>query len=335
MKQRIEYVDLSKGICILLIALTHTYGDSGGQFLEFLSIFKIPVFFMLSGFFFRTYDSFYTFIRKKTNQLLIPILFAFFFFSILWSIISFYKFDDSISVRDFFFVSNTWKLNFGLSPSTWFLLCLLLMDLLYYLIFRFCKANYLVILIVSTIIGIFGFYLNIKDVSLPLWFDTAFTSLPYFFIGNYLWNKTDFMMKESSYQHYLVFIASFLILLYIAFTMDKYADTFYAINRYENVNIVRLYVGGTFGSFFIILMSKFLVSLPIVSYIGRYSIVVLLTHQFYLFIIRNILYQLNLPQNLLGISLGIFLIIIIISLPTIKYGIKYMPYFFAQKEMWK
>ena len=117
------------------------------------------------------------------------------------------------------------------------------------------------------------------------------------------------------------------------FTMDANDNTFYAANRYTGVSFVRLYIGGFFGSIFMILISKFIGRLPIVSYIGRYSIVVLITHQFYLFVIRNVLYQINIPQDSAWVSLGVFLIVVLISLPTIKYGIKYLPYCFAQKEL--
>ena len=44
-QKRIEFVDLAKGITILIIALTHTYGDSGGFAIEILSIFKVTTFF--------------------------------------------------------------------------------------------------------------------------------------------------------------------------------------------------------------------------------------------------------------------------------------------------
>lgn len=52
-KNRIEFIDIAKGFTILIIVLTHTYGDSGGSVLEVLSIFKVPTFFALSGLFFK------------------------------------------------------------------------------------------------------------------------------------------------------------------------------------------------------------------------------------------------------------------------------------------
>lgn len=335
MNKRIEYIDLAKGICILLIALTHTYGDSGGRVMEVLSFFKIPVFFMLSGFFFRKYDSCTTFIKKKTNQLLIPIFFSFIFFSLLSTLFFYIKSGDNLIIRDIFFLPDTWKINFGLSPSTWFLVCLLLIDILCYCIYRVFEENFTFLIILAFLGGGVGYYLNFRDISIPIWFDTALTTIPYFIIGNLIWTKTGFMLEKNSFKHYLFFLVTFIVVLFMIYTMGENDNIFYAANRYTDVGIVRLYMSGFAGSFFIVLLSKFIVKIPIVSYIGRYSIVVLITHQFYLFVIRNILYQINAPQDSIWVSLGVFILVVLISLPTIKYGIKYFPYCFAQKELLK
>lgn len=332
MKQRVEYVDFAKGFCILIIALTHTFGDSGGQTMELLSIFKIPVFFMLSGFFFRKYESFYVFFKKKTNQLLIPVLFSFLLFSLIWTVFISLKNEESLSVRNIFFLPDTWKINFGLSPSTWFLVCLFQIFFLYYFLYKNFN-NRFVLLLVTFAVGGIGYYLNAKEVSLPIWMDTAITTLPFFAIGRMIWTEGGLLQKPSSVIHYLLFAISFAVIIILFFTMDANDNTFYAANRYTGVSFVRLYIGGFFGSIFMILISKFIGRLPIVSYIGRYSIVVLITHQFYLFVIRNVLYQINIPQDSAWVSLGVFLIVVLISLPTIKYGIKYLPYCFAQKEL--
>jgi fucose 4-O-acetylase-like acetyltransferase len=183
------------------------------------------------------------------------------------------------------------------------------------------------------IIGGVGFYLNIIDISIPIWLDTALTTLPYFVIGNMLWTKTSFMLVENSFRHCLLFSGSLFVMFVLVFSMEPNDNIFYAVNRYTNVSIVRLYLCGFAGSFFIVLLSKFIGKIPVVSYIGRYSIVVLITHQFYLFVIRNILYQMNVPQDSVWVSLGVFIIVVLISLPTIKYGIRYLPYCFAQKDL--
>lgn len=332
MKQRVEYVDLAKGFCILIIVLTHTFGESGGQMMEFFSNFKIPVFFVLSGFFYRKYDSPYFFFIKKTNQLIIPVFFSFLFFSLIWTFLFNIKSEESLYIRNIFLLPDTFKINFGLSPSTWFLVCLFHIFIFSYLLFWICKNKYF-IFIISFVIGGVGYYLNLSDISLPIWIDTAFTNLPFFVVGYYIWNDYNIMRESNSPKHYYLFAITFAVMVMLFFTMDANDNIFYAANRFTNVGFWRLYLAGFGGSLFIILLSKFIGHLFIVSYIGRYSIVVLITHQFYLFVIRNILYQINVPQESELVSISVFIIVVLVSLPTIKYGVKYLPYCFAQKDL--
>ena len=76
-KQRIEYIDLAKGFCIVLVVLVHiaafyTYQLPGG---DFFKAFRMPLYFFLSGCFFKAYRGFSDFAKRKVNKLLIPYLF--------------------------------------------------------------------------------------------------------------------------------------------------------------------------------------------------------------------------------------------------------------------
>ncbi len=58
---RIEWIDLAKGICIILVVMLHARVDIGFS----LSHFRMPLYFVLSGLFFKTYGNFKGFIIKK------------------------------------------------------------------------------------------------------------------------------------------------------------------------------------------------------------------------------------------------------------------------------
>ena len=77
MTKRIEYIDLAKGICIMLVVLLHVFGDMSGTVIKIMNLFRMPLYFVLSGLFFKQYEGFYSFLKKKTNKLLIPFLFTF------------------------------------------------------------------------------------------------------------------------------------------------------------------------------------------------------------------------------------------------------------------
>ena len=67
-KKRIEYIDLAKGVCILLVVFAHIHPDltrySWGVFFD---SFRMPLYFFLSGHFFQKIQR-HTRIRHKESQ---------------------------------------------------------------------------------------------------------------------------------------------------------------------------------------------------------------------------------------------------------------------------
>lgn len=69
----IRYFDLAKGLCILLVVWFH-FGVKTDIDLC-LNALRMPLYFFLSGFFFKTYGGFDVFVHKKMKKLLVPFLF--------------------------------------------------------------------------------------------------------------------------------------------------------------------------------------------------------------------------------------------------------------------
>jgi polysaccharide biosynthesis protein PslL len=79
MEKRIGYIDIAKGLGILVIVLAHN--DLSGYhptLHKFIYAFHIPLFFFLSGMFFRPERAFGETVRRRFNTLLRPYLFALF-----------------------------------------------------------------------------------------------------------------------------------------------------------------------------------------------------------------------------------------------------------------
>ena len=328
---RIEFVDLAKGITILIIALTHTYGDSGGFVLEIFSIFKVPTFFALSGIFFKTYESSNVFFKKKANQLLIPLIFTYLFLSLPWNVFLELYGGHTLSITNLILMSGTNRLNFGMAPGAWFVLCLLFIEIFYYFIFVLSRGNMMLISFVALLAGLTGYFLN--EMSLPIWLDTALTSMPFFLLGILIGRYSSFLKLEMSSRQWLVLALSIIIFLYSIYILGD-GEIFYAANRY-NVNVFCLFIGGASGVLVVLLVSKAIRTLSLISFIGRHSLIVLLTHQLYLFILRNIVYQLNLQQDNIFVSFSLFLIVVVLSVPTICFCKKYLPWAFGLKELVK
>lgn len=335
MKQRIEYIDLAKGICISLVVLLHVFGDLSGTFIKIMNLFRMPLYFVLSGLFFKTYDGLFTFLKKKTNKLLLPFIFTYFFIIVPTTIMLDMKSGITISLKSVLWGTNG-KLNLGIDGASWFLLCLFYINIIFYLIFLLTKRSVIGVIVISCVCGITGYGLSHFGIMLPLWFDSSLTAMPFFMIGYVLRNFSSILYSKLTKRDFISFV-SLLLLLLVLYCFNEMQSTgiiIYGNNDYD-ISIFSLYLGGIAGTYCILILSKRLGHLPVLSYIGRYSIVVLLTHLLYLFIFRNILYQLEISQDSYWLNFLVFIIIILLSLPTIKFCITYLPYWFAQKDLLK
>ena len=79
---RIEYIDLAKGFCIILVVLFHCdiyFYHIGYEFNTMVgNTFRMPLYYFLSGLFFKPYNGFFNFAIRKANKLLIPFFFFYF-----------------------------------------------------------------------------------------------------------------------------------------------------------------------------------------------------------------------------------------------------------------
>ena len=103
------------------------------------------------------------------------------------------------------------------------------------------------------------------------------------------------------------------------------------MSNYYKMSLVSTYISGIAGTIGVLLLSKKLVYLPIVSYLGRYSIIVLCTHQIMIIIVNRLLRTVNTAELIVDIST--FLIVVLLSLFIIPLLKQYLPYVTAQKDL--
>jgi fucose 4-O-acetylase-like acetyltransferase len=79
MSKRIEYIDIARGIGILLVVMGHNdFGYVSPFAYQVIYSFHMPLFFFLSGYFLNTTVPFFDFFKKRFNSLLKPYLFTIF-----------------------------------------------------------------------------------------------------------------------------------------------------------------------------------------------------------------------------------------------------------------
>lgn len=251
-QKRIEYIDLAKGFCILLVVFHHIAlldHDLEYPLKDTMKMFRMPLYFTLSGLFFKSYAGFLDFAVRKINKLLIP-FFAFYIFGVVIS---------------------------DKNGAIWFLFCLFIINMLFYglyMLSRMAPSRLQVTLIcISTLIsGLTGYFLSIKNITVPLYAGTALTALPFFAVGFVMRKYTDILLKKR-YDRYL-WIAS-IVLFVLCWLLSGFVH--YRTNVYD-IDPFRLYVGGFCGIMGVLFLAKSSVKIPVLSYCGRYSIIILLTH---------------------------------------------------------
>lgn len=335
-EKRIQFIDLAKGICISFVVLFHIFracmiGHSHHEvpimsfFLDdILLSFMMPFYFFLSGLFYKQYSGKYTFIIKRINKLLIPFISMFLITVVIRNLIEY-----AISPN---YDLETLKNDIiDLKPNTplWFLLCLFNLNILFYL-FDKLISNKIILYFAIFLLCFLGFYLKIKGMSDYFYWISAFTYTPFYLCGLWIRKKTSILFNLFNLRDRLLLLISFIIL----FANTYFYGTWYYNNNLIILDILHWVIGGISGSFCMLLIAKYFNHLPLISFIGRYTIVVLCTH---LLVIR-VIYHIwpLLPTIPIVAKLLIELIVVLlISVPIIRFCIRYMPYSFAQKDLIK
>ncbi len=326
-KQRLPYIDIMKGVCIILIVGIHiSFGIFPGQFNAMLQAFRVPLYYFLSGLFFKDYGGFGEFTRKKTNNILVPFLF-FYLIACGLSIVC----CELLHLDDKGMLSESWQWSYLLDPLTireyhygavlWFLPSLFEVNIIYYLMQRYLSQK--AIYIVAGGLSFFGWYCPHLGIYLPLMLDTAFVALPFFILGC-KFRQIDALKKTKYDRLGLVLILPVMVILY-----------FFAVNmsilhqRYPGY--FNLYLLSSVAMITLFLFAKNLPKIPVISYIGRYSIIVLGTHTLILVPIR-MLYFKYLGEHY-WVYWAILATVIAIELLIIPVMIRLFPRFTAQKPL--
>ena len=184
--------------------------------------FHMPVFYVISGYFFncKSADEI-SFIRKKAQTLLIP-YFSWGFLHIAWN----YLLDNSIDrlkngTYDLFICSSIHTI--PIAGALWFLAALFWINIMYFYINKFFKSTFIVT-VIAFIISIMGIILVSKGLHLPFCLDAALIGICFMAFGRILR-----IVKESKYEKY-VFKMNFIVFLVLSILVN----TLFFINGMVN-----------------------------------------------------------------------------------------------------
>lgn len=336
-KDRIAWVDILRGIAMLLIVYGHIiiHCDKLSALNKYIVSFHIPIFFMISGFLFSVKSSikYKDFIFKKFKRIMIP----YFVFGFLF-LIPFVLFGNGIGeMLDRESEVNIFKNIFGIfygnghdgflrqNSSLWFLPCIFVTQQIFYFVEKICTKyeNGSKKLLIYSLTAIFMLILgyisySIPHIRLPWGIDVAIVLSFFFAIGkimNLLYNK----WKDKKYN-----ILIGIILLIGGYILSA-PNTAVACMNHEYGNYWLFVISAIVTSLGLIFLVQRWNKNKILEYIGNNTIGILIFHKLIIVLFQtklgiistnllhgNIIIQVVLSLIILAISIASCLIPIII-----------------------
>lgn len=341
MQKRIEWIDICKGIAILLVIIGHSGLTTGFAFdvKKLIYSFHMPLFFIISGYLFKksTTKEFklLDFIYKKIKSLVIP----YFSFNIIFLALDICKSiitGESIKLLNEIlgiFVPIRNNVYVGVA---WFLIWIFVTEILYYFLVFVLKKDSTVN-IVSVLLYFIGFILIKHNIVLPYHIDAALISIVFYNFGNQLKKyELKFINVKCIYFYIFIFIIFFLINNFVIKQLYGSNVTLDIYERNLSYPIIYLLVSIS-GSLIIILISKiikFSTLKKIFKLFGYNSLCIYGFHTLINYIIMPILKIMNITSGNVAIEIIRSTIIVLCCfglLPLCKLIEKNIPFMFGYK----
>lgn len=263
---RVEFVDIAKGIGILLVVWFHFPILSGLNYFNnwggWITTFYMVLFFILSGLFFKPQA-----LSTKVKRLMVP-YFYFYFIACLFYMVTCLLKRESVDGSHFLVPFLGGTLNYENTPI-WFLLVLAQITCIFYVIKKNITNVYMG-LFISLLISMAGYVWG-KTMPIPYYMDVAMLCVVFFAIGNV------FVDRVLNINAYIGWIAGALSVgCYIVFPGFSNVS-----QNFEPMGYIPFLVIALGASLFVIWLSKFIsgtVIGRILAFFGENSLTIMCTH---------------------------------------------------------
>lgn len=272
--KRIEFIDQLKAVSIFLIVYGHN--DYASDFGGYLSSFRLPLFFIISGFVRKNKStvSFRDFIHKSTKRLLIPYFVLSTALFVLWFFVGrhYGAGGDYNPLKNFLgiFYSQGGPQYMDWGIPMWFLTALFCVLFIDFFVARLQTKWQYISLFVFVLIGYFIF--RIIGVHLPWSFDVALVVYPFYYLGARIKEK-NILKRVSNSKRILIAGISFFIHLILS---QYNSNVAFYYGEYENIPL--MFINGLLGFIWIFFLFSLLPSHRFVTWLGRNTLPVLAFH---------------------------------------------------------
>jgi len=268
MQKRIDWVDQVKGFAIFLVVYGHNFPVTE----KFIYTFHMPLFFIVSGFFFPSKPDFST-LRKRFKSIMIPYFFWAGFLFVFWFLLG-RKF--GVSAQN---PASVWKNFIGIFYAQgdrefmewgipmWFLPAMFLCFLIYFFLKKYLIVRKRIIIAVLLLSAIGFLYSHFTDINLPWSVNVAMVALFFFTFGNLSFNYIQQIPKKWAIFAMVVFATVHFLLYNYNIKIDMYRSIY--------GNEFLFILNGLLGSLWVIFFFKSFPRFSIFSLIGKFTIVIL------------------------------------------------------------
>ena len=209
-------------------------------------------------------------------------------------------------------------------PNTapiWFLLSLFWVNIIFYALQRWVRPLW-GLLVATMAISVVGYLLGFNKIELPLMLDTSFVALPYFVLG---WGINRLgMVRPHRFDRWGV-VCLLVVLIPIYFFSEFTNLHFQVLPSYW-----KLYCLPFIAILALFWACKPLPRIPVLCHFGRYSLIILGTHQVIFLPLRFLFIHYGMQPGV-TLTLIVFALTMIIEWPMIWILKTYFPRFTAQK----
>ncbi|SEK62217.1 acyltransferase family protein [Parapedobacter koreensis] len=331
--KRILWIDYAKFIGITLVVCAHHTGR--GNWFAFISAFALPLFFFLSGylFSFKKFDNYTAFLKARTKQLLIPYFILNFVTYILW-LFFFRRFDYHYVISEPLYTPfigifygnghEDWLIH---SIASWFIICLFVLENIYFLLFRNVTGARRYVLLAG-ILAVCFIDQKYDPIRWPWSLNIAIIGIVFYGVANMLKENVNKIMALSLPKLITLSACSGFLLYVIS------SRNFIDMNKSTYDSFTLFFMGAFSGILFALTLSRVLEMLlgPVwlFQYLAQNTLVIIAFHLMVMSVVKKaISMAFQIPDDLLTDNLYLNFTVVaatlLLSLPIIYICNKYLP----------
>ena len=283
---RLDYMDIFRGFGIILMMMGHI--TFGSKFDFFIHAFHMPMFFVISGFFFQSKKgcTLTSFILKKSKTLLVPYI----VFGLFHYIIYLLLYPDTSPTSPLIHLLFINTVGLPLAGALWFLTALFFADVLYFLIDRYITnedAKWITIIVIAGFGNCVG---NILPFTLPYAMGASMVGIGLFQMGYLLrkYENAKFMkhILNMPFYEWLILAVATVLLIFQNGYINMREETYDGVLLFWINTVLAVIIGINFSKLIYRLIHDTYICKWLCS-IGRDSIVYVCLNQLVIMLIMN------------------------------------------------